>query len=228
MGNGPGSPELISSVGHGAAYGGHGSGNAKVYGDPSLNKLLGGSSGGASDSEGAGAGGGAILLKAARELIIEPNVLITANGGNGDGNGASGSGGGVRLEATRIFNFGRIEAKAGSGVQVDGNHQNRGSSGGRVAIIASAEVTVGDVDVSGEWLSNEGSIFIGGNYQNSSLIADNAKVTIDTETGYFSIDGGAHGVGVFSNHSYTDSIGQNWDYGICSFTFGQGQVKRKY
>ena len=58
---------------------------------------MGGSSGGASDAEGSGAGGGVIELKASRELIIEPNVLITANGGNGAGNGASGSGGGVRL-----------------------------------------------------------------------------------------------------------------------------------
>ena len=220
-GAGPGAPKLTSSVGHGAAYGGHGSGNAKTYGDRSLNALMGGSSGGASDSEGSGAGGGVIELKASRELIIEPNVLITANGGNGAGNAGAGSGGGVRLVATRVYNHGRIEAKAGNGVQVDGNHQSRGSSGGRVAIIASAEVKAGDIDVSGEWLSNEGSIFIGGNYQNSSMIADNAKVTIDSKTGYFSIEGGAHGVGDFSDHSYFDSIGVNWDYGICTFTFGQ-------
>ena len=51
-GAGPGAPKLTSSVGHGAAYGGHGSGNAKTYGDRSLNALMGGSSGGASDSEG--------------------------------------------------------------------------------------------------------------------------------------------------------------------------------
>ena len=220
-GSGPGAPKLSSSVGHGAAYGGHGSGNAGIYGDRSLDALLGGSSGGASDTAGSGAGGGSILLKASRELKIEPNVLITANGGNGSGNGASGSGGGVRLEATRVYNQGRIEAKAGNGVQVDGDNQSRGSSGGRVSIIATAEVTAGDIDVSGEWLSNEGSIFIGGSYQNSSLIAENAKVTIDTKTGYFSIEGGAHGEGVFSDHSYTDSLGLNWNYGVSTFTFAQ-------
>ena len=91
----------------------------------------------------------------------------------------------------------------------------------RVSIIATAEVTAGDIDVSGEWLSNEGSIFIGGSYLNSSLIAENAKVTIDTKTGYFSIEGGAHGEGVFTDHSYTDSIGLNWNYGVSTFIFGQ-------
>ena len=30
-GAGPGAPKLTSSVGHGAAYGGHGSGNTKVW-----------------------------------------------------------------------------------------------------------------------------------------------------------------------------------------------------
>mgnify|MGYP007000165315 CR=1 len=69
--------------------------------------------------------------------------------------------------------------------------------------------------------SSDGSIFIGGNYQNSNLIADNAKVTIDTKTGYFSVEGGAHGVGVFTDHSYTDTLGLNWDYGICKFIFSQ-------
>ena len=157
-------------------------------------------------------------------MIIEPNVLISVNGGNGDGNSASGSGGAVRLEATRVTNNGRIEARAGNGVQVDGNHQSRGSAGGRVSIIANAEVKAGDIDVSGEWLSNEGSIYIGGSYQNSNLMAENAKITIDTKTGYFSIEGGAHGTGIFSDHSYTDQLGQPWEFGVCTFTFGQVRI----
>ena len=110
-GAGPGAPQLTSSNGHGAAYGGHGSGDAQIYGDRALNALLGGSAGGSSTLEGSGAGGGALHFKASRSIIIEPNVIISANGGNGDGNGASGTGGAVKLEATRILNHGRIEAK---------------------------------------------------------------------------------------------------------------------
>ena len=220
-GAGPGSPELTSPSGHGAAYGGHGSGNAKLYGDHSLNALLGGSAGGSSSLEGSGAGGGALYLKASRSIIIEPNVLLSANGGNGDGNGASGSGGGIRLEANRIFNNGRIEAKAGNGVQAENNDQTRGSSGGRIAMIASAEVKAGDIDVSGEWLTSDGSFFIGGNYQNSNLNIESGTVTFDTKTGYFSVDGGAHGESVISNHTYIDDSGLPWDYEVSNFLFTQ-------
>ena len=58
-----------------------------------LDDLLGGVSGGAS-TQGSGAGGGAISLKASAEIIIEPNVLISANGGDG-GADSAGAGGGV-------------------------------------------------------------------------------------------------------------------------------------
>ena len=92
------------------------------------------------------------------------------------------------MEANRIFNHGRIEAKAGNGVQVDGNSQTRGSSGGRIAMVATAEVKAGNIDVSGEWLSNEGSFFIGGNFQNSNINIESGKVTFDTKTGYFSVE----------------------------------------
>ena len=161
-GNGPGAPTESSDDGHGAAYGGHGSGGASKYGDHSLNHLLGGSSGG-SGQDGSGAGGGAIHLKASAEIIVEPNVLITANGGNGGADSGSGTGGGVFLKLCGfiimaglrpwIWNYG------------GGNSQTRGSSGGRVAFIANGDVKVGDVDVSGEWLSNPGSIFVGGSHR---------------------------------------------------------------
>ena len=28
-------------------------------------------------------------------------------------------------------------------------------------------------------------------------------------------------MGDFSSHSYTDSVGMTWEYGVCTFTFGQ-------
>ena len=75
--------------------------------------------------------------------------MISANGGDGGADSAAGAGGGVRLEATRIYNYGRIEARAGNGVTASGNSQDRGSSGGRVSLLANGEAKVGDIDVSG-------------------------------------------------------------------------------
>ena len=139
-GAGPGAPETTSTAGHGAAYGGHGSGNSKIYGDRALDNLLGGSSGGSTATEGSGAGGGALWLKSAREILIKPNTVLSANGGNGAGDGASGAGGGIRLEGIRVYNYGRIEAKAGVGVKEYNQSQTRGSSGGRVSMVALGEV----------------------------------------------------------------------------------------
>ena len=220
-GAGPGAPETTSTSGHGAAYGGHGSGNAKIYGDRALDNLLGGSSGGSTATEGSGAGGGALWLKSAREILIKPNTVLSANGGNGAGDGASGAGGGIRLEGIRVYNYGRIEAKAGVGVKEYNQSQTRGSSGGRVSMVALGEVFFGEVDVSGEWQTNDGATYIGGDYLSANLVAENAKVTFDTKTGYFSIEGGAHGNGVISTHSYLDSQGQTWEYKICTFAFSQ-------
>ena len=224
-GNGPGAPVENSEQGHGAAYGGHGSGGASTYGDHALNDLLGGSSGGGSSEDGSGAGGGAIHLKASGEIVIEPNVLISANGGNGITNSASGTGGAVRLEATRILNHGKIDAKAGSGVTSSGNDQTRGSSGGRVSFMANGLVKVGEVDVSGEWLSNEGSIHVGGSHLDTVLVVRDQQVTFDTTTGYFSVEGGAHGIGVFSDHIYTDDYGKAWPYQLCTFNFGEVDIR---
>ncbi|MEL0098794.1 MAG: hypothetical protein VW907_04490, partial [Opitutae bacterium] len=93
LGIGPGKPTDISEQGHGAGHGGHGSGGGSEVGHPSLSDLLGGSSGGSSSLDGSGAGGGAIHLKAAGKLLIEPNVIVSANGGDGLRSSASGSGG---------------------------------------------------------------------------------------------------------------------------------------
>ena len=220
-GNGPGAPLYTSTVGHGAAYGAHGSGEARTYGKRDLSSLLGGSAGGSSSTDGSGAGGGAISLKAATEIIIEPNILVSANGGDGSDTSAAGTGGSIRLEATGFFNHGTLQAKAGNGATLSGYDQTRGSSGGRIALIANGAVKVGNTDVSGEWLSNNGEVFVGGSYLDSTLEVENADLTIDTSTGYFSVEGGAHGFGVFSSHSYIDNLGQNWDYEVCSFTFSQ-------
>ena len=58
----------------------------------------------------------------------------------------------------------------------------------------------------------------------SALIAENAQVTFDTSTGHFSVEGGAHGVGVFNSMSYLDGMGQTWDYQTCSFTFSEFSI----
>ena len=127
-------------------------------------------------------------FKAATEIIIEPNILVSANGGDGSDTSAAGTGGSIRLEATRIFNHGTLQAKAGNGATY-GYDQTRGSSGGRIALIANGAVKVGNTDVSGEWLSNNGEVFVGGSYLIPLLEVENADLTIDTSTGYFSVEG---------------------------------------
>jgi hypothetical protein len=191
LGNGPGKPTESSEQGHGAGHGSIGSGGASEIGHRSLNNLLGGSSGGSSSQDGSGAGGGSIQLKAAGKLKIEPNVIVSANGGNGIRSSASGAGGSIRLDGQSIENFGRIEAKAGQGVKLSGTSQTRGSSGGRIALYAQAEIHSGNVDVSGEWMSNPGSIFIGGSYFASSIDLDTGTLVFDTKSGCFFVEGGS-------------------------------------
>ena len=223
-GNGPGSTPATSDFGHGAAYGGHGSGGAVPYGSPEILDLIGGSSGGSSQDDGSGAGGGALHLRSAGHLQIEANVYLTANGGNGIRSSASGSGGAIKLEAQTITNHGFVEAKAGQGIKIEGSNQTRGSGGGRVAFHALDKVTVGKVDVSGEWLSSQGSLYVGGNHFASSLDLNEGTLTFDTKTGYFSVEGGAHGTGVITNTSFTDNENQLWNIPICTFTFGSFRI----
>ena len=219
LGNGPGKPTESSEQGHGAGHGSIGSGGANEIGHPSLNNLLGGSSGGSSSQDGSGAGGGSIQLKAAGKLKIEPNVIVSANGGNGIRSSASGAGGSIRLDGQSIENFGRIEAKAGQGVKLSGTSQTRGSSGGRIALYAQAEIHSGNVDVSGEWMSNPGSIFIGGNYFASSIDLDIGTLVFDTKSGCFFVEGGAHGEGLITSTSFTHGIEDPWLFDTCVFTF---------
>ena len=129
------------------------------------------------------------------------------------------------MEATRIYNHGRIEARAGRGVTAAGNSQTRGSSGGRVALIAHGDVQAGDIDVSGEWLSNDGSIFVGGAHLDTILSVQDKQITFDTKTGYFSVEGSAHGLGIFEEHSYLDDLGQTWSYETCTFNFGTVNIR---
>ncbi|MDG1173025.1 MAG: discoidin domain-containing protein, partial [Opitutales bacterium] len=220
-GKGPGSTIKTAEQGYGAAHGGHGSGDSTIYGTAEILDLIGGSSGGSSTKDGSGAGGGAIHLRAAGNLQIEPNVVISANGGDGIRSSASGSGGAIRLEAQTIHNLGTVEARAGKGVQLAGTSQIRGSGGGRIAFHAIAEITVGKVDVSGEWLSSDGSVYVGGNYFASSLNLDAGTLTFDTKSGYFSVEGGAHGTGIIGSSSYTDGEGYIWNVPTFTFSFGE-------
>ena len=97
---GPGS-SIEARHGHGAGHGGHGTGDASIYGTPQISDLIGGSSGGSS-TKWFGGSGGAVFLRAAGHLQIEPNVYVTANGGDGIRSSASGSGGSIRLEGQTI------------------------------------------------------------------------------------------------------------------------------
>ena len=108
---------------------------------------------------------------------------------------------------------------------LSGNDQTRGSSGEGFHFMANGLVKVGEVDVSGEWLSNEGSIHVGGSHLDTVLVVRDQQVTFDTTTGYFSVEGGAHGIGVFSDHIYTDDYGKAWPYQLCTFNFGEVDIR---
>ena len=55
---------------------------------------------------------------------------------------------------------------------------------------------------------------------NTVLSVKDKLLTIDTKTGYFSVEGGAHGTGEISNLTYVDNMGQSWPYRVCTFKFG--------
>ena len=90
---------------------------------------------------------------------------------------------------------------------------------GESPFMAQAEITLGDVDVSGEWMSNPGSIFIGGSYYASSIDLDKGTLIFDTKSGSFLVEGGAHGEGAITSTSFTHGIDDPWMFDICTFTF---------
>ena len=116
----------------------------QVYGDASLQPLIGGSGGGGGyagtnfSGAGGGGGGGAILIASSETITV--NGAIRANGGiPGDsggpasgGVGGEGSGGAIRLVASVLSGEGIIEA-LDSSVSVNNNQSNqtagRGSDG---------------------------------------------------------------------------------------------------
>ncbi|MEL0098795.1 MAG: LamG domain-containing protein, partial [Opitutae bacterium] len=104
-------------------------------------------------------------------------------------------------------------------MKLSGTNQTRGSSGGRVALHAQAEVFLGDVDVNGEWMSNPGSIYVGGSYYASSIDLDQGTLIFDTKSGCFLVEGGPHGVGVTTSTSFKHGVEDPWNYEICTFTF---------
>ena len=114
-----------------------------------------------------------------------PNTVISANGGDGREFSASGSGGAIRLEGKSIINEGKVEANSELEYKHFEQDQNRGSGGGRISFIADQEIIVGNVEVSGESSTKEGTVYIGGNYDAANLIMDSGSVTFDTTTGCF-------------------------------------------
>ena len=66
---------------------------------------------------------------------------------------------------------------------------------------------------------------MGGSHLDTILSVQDALVTFDTKTGYFSIEGGAHGQGIIEDHSYLDDLGQSWSYQTCTFNFGLVSVR---
>ena len=58
-----------------------------------------------------------------------------------------------------------------------------------------------------------------GNYYASSIDLNEGTLIFDTKSGSFLVEGGAHGVGSFSNSTFSLSDSDSWSYQICTFTF---------
>lgn len=104
-----------SRDGQNASFGGTGQIGPRIYGNPSLIPLIGGSGGSGSDSYGGGAGGGAILIASGGTITL--NGTLQANGGaaRGGWTSGSGSGGGIRLVCDNLAGDGVLQAIGSSG-----------------------------------------------------------------------------------------------------------------
>ena len=135
-GGGPGGGEALLSydAAGGGSYcgvggkGGPGSGGraragGKVYGNPEIVPLIGGSSGGGGpsvDSAG-GSGGAALQLSAGRAISVTLAGVINVGGIGGRANaGAGGSGGALVLEAPAVTVHGTLAANGGGGALSNG------------------------------------------------------------------------------------------------------------
>jgi plastocyanin len=119
-GFGPGGGSRLSDQGYSGSYATLGYGGSKVYGNPSLVPLAGGSGGGGDGdhSAGGGAGGGSMLVACRGQLSVGGS--IRANGGaHGWAHAGGGSGGGFRLVASGITGNGNLQA-LGRGGHGDG------------------------------------------------------------------------------------------------------------
>lgn len=151
---GPGAGASHGSTGGNAALGEAVSG--RMYGDPTLSILDGGSGAGGGSGGllcgggGGGAGGGIIKLSVLGPLSIGPQGELRANGGDGgtDGNdtcggGGGGSGGTIWLQAGSITNDGLISAQGGVGFGGGQSNINPGGGYGRIRVDTSSQAGSG-------------------------------------------------------------------------------------
>ena len=151
---GPGAGASHGSTGGNAALGDAVSG--RMYGDPMLNILEGGSGagGGSGGLEcgggGGGAGGGIIKLSVLGPLLIGQQGELRVNGGNGGtdgddtcGGGGGGSGGTIWLQAGSITNDGLISAQGGNGFAGGQSNINPGGGFGRIRFDKNAQAGTG-------------------------------------------------------------------------------------
>lgn len=170
-GLGPGGGRVFAGHhGAGASHVTQGRENDKgPYGNNFLMPLLGGSGGGGGDRNpggGGGAGGGAILIATSKVLTV--NGQITANGGHGgqssvfSANGGSGSGGAIRLMATTLSGNGKLMAKRGHLLKLDGttsNNETYEGSAGRIRLEAFNHSYTGSSDAGQIRMVTPGNVF---------------------------------------------------------------------
>jgi hypothetical protein len=104
--NGPGSAGSAGSGVYLHPYGAGSTNSGKVYGNPVLIPLIGGSGGGGTPTTGGGGGGGAILIASNTRIamIDHGNAFVDATGGEWGTSGAwnGGSGGAIKMVAPKL------------------------------------------------------------------------------------------------------------------------------
>lgn len=100
--------------GAGGSYGtaGYPDSSPRIYGNPSLVPLIGGSGGGgySNSSQGGGGGGGALLI--ASQSKVEISGTVHANGGGSLAGAAGGSGGAIRIVCRELTGSGNVSARS--------------------------------------------------------------------------------------------------------------------
>jgi hypothetical protein len=113
----------------------------KVYGNPEIAPLIGGSAGGDGETVASGGGGGAVQLVAGSAVRVAVTGIVHAGGGGSYAQSGAGSGGAILIESQEVDVAGVLAANGGGGA-ADALPNDQPASGGTVGGQGSAGATI--------------------------------------------------------------------------------------